>query len=614
MATTSTTSIDKANELIWQSRYSDSSAIVKKAESILKQAEKAKYAGGVANARLNIAAQAFYRSDNKTALKYLTEAFRWLDRNSREKGYVRALLIKGNIYESFGDYENTLNFWLEALKISGEIKDIESEGEACSQLGLIYTRLSNFPKALEFFNKGLKIREDLNDENAVASSLNRIGMVLRQTRKYDESLGYYFRSLGIRRRNKQESAIPWTLLGIANTYEDMKKYPEAADHYEQGMKGTDKRCRLQCMMGAGRVYSKLGDAEKAEERLEESLSMATELKSHVLIADAYYALATHYEHIKKPNKALNYIKRYMKAKEAYQSAEVQTRLSNIEVAHAIERSEQEKEIFRLKNVDLKEAYDIIEEKNHDITASINYASRIQRAILPSFKEIQGLDENIFVLYLPKDIVSGDFYWFSTVGDKLIIIAADCTGHGVPGALMSMLGISFLEEIINTNKITDPGLILDNLSREVVRALRQKGSFTDTKDGMDISICVVDKNANKLQFAGAYNNLYLVRKGVLNEYTADKLPIGYNEDPDKKFTTQLIDTQPEDLIYMYSDGYADQFGGANHKKFKYTTLKEKIIEIQNLPLREQRNRLERTFLEWKGKEDQTDDVMVIGYRL
>ena len=507
-----------------------------------------------------------------------------------------------------------MNFWLEALKISGEIKDIESEGEACSQLGLIYTRLSNFPKALEFFNKGLKIREDLNDENAVASSLNRIGMVLRQTRKYDESLGYYFRSLGIRRRNKQESAIPWTLLGIANTYEDMKKYPEAADHYEQGMKGTDKRCRLQCMMGAGRVYSKLGDAEKAEERLEESLSMATELKSHVLIADAYYALATHYEHIKKPNKALNYIKRYMKAKEAYQSAEVQTRLSNIEVAHAIERSEQEKEIFRLKNVDLKEAYDIIEEKNHDITASINYASRIQRAILPSFKEIQGLDENIFVLYLPKDIVSGDFYWFSTVGDKLIIIAADCTGHGVPGALMSMLGISFLEEIINTNKITDPGLILDNLSREVVRALRQKGSFTDTKDGMDISICVVDKNANKLQFAGAYNNLYLVRKGVLNEYTADKLPIGYNEDPDKKFTTQLIDTQPEDLIYMYSDGYADQFGGANHKKFKYTTLKEKIIEIQNLPLREQRNRLERTFLEWKGKEDQTDDVMVIGYRL
>jgi serine phosphatase RsbU (regulator of sigma subunit) len=614
MAIPSTTTIDKSNEAVWLSRYSDSASAIKKAESVLNQAERIKYHAGVANARLNIAALAFYKSDNKTSLRYLTEALRWFDKNRHDKGYVRALLIKGNIYESFGDYENTLNFWLEALNISAEIKDIESEGEACSQLGLIYTRLCNFQKALEFFDKGLKIREDLKDENAVASSLNRIGMVLRQTKKYEESLGYYFRSLGIRRRNKQESAIPWTLLGIANTYEDMKKYPEAADHYEQGMKGADKRCRLQCMMGAGRVYSMLGDPLKAEERLEESLRMAAELKSHVLIAEAHSALAAHYEHFKKPDKALKNFKKYLKSKEAYQSAEVQIKLSNIEVAHAIERSEKEKEIFRLRNVDLREAYDIIEEKNHDITASINYASRIQRAILPSFKEIQGLDENIFVLYLPKDIVSGDFYWFSAVGDKLILIAADCTGHGVPGALMSMLGISFLEEIINTNKITDPGLILDNLSREVVRALRQKGSFTDTKDGMDISICVVDKRANKLQFAGAYNNLYLIRKGVLNEYNADRIPIGYNEDPDKKFITNLIDTQPGDLIYMYSDGYADQFGGPNHKKFKYTSLKAKIIEIYKLPLKEQRNRLEKTFLEWRGAGEQTDDVMVMGYRL
>ena len=343
----------------------------------------------MANARLNIAALAFYRSDNKTALKYLTEALRWFDRNRLEKGYVRALLIKGNIYESFGDYENTLNFWLDALKASKEIKDIQSEGEACSQLGLIYTRLCNFPKALEFFNKGLKIREDLNDENAVASSLNRIGMVLRQTRKYEESLGYYFRSLGIRRRNKQESAIPWTLLGIANTYEDMKKYPEAVDFYEQGMNGADKRCKLQCMMGAGRVYSKLGEPQKAEEKLEESLQMAAELKSLVLIAEAHSALATHYENFKKHDKALKNFKKYLKAKESFQSSEVQSRLSNIEVAHAIEKSEQEKEIYRLRHVELKEAYDIIEEKNHDITASINYASRIQRAILPSVEGDKG---------------------------------------------------------------------------------------------------------------------------------------------------------------------------------------------------------------------------------
>lgn len=613
MAIPFSTSIDKSNETIWQSRYSDSAAVEKKAESVLKQAEKAKYPGGVANARLNIAALAFYRSDNKTALKFLTEALRWFDKNRLEKGYVRALLIKGNIYESFGDYENTLNFWLEALKGSKETNDIESEGEACSQLGLIYTRLCNFPKALEFFNKGLKIREDLNDENAVASSLNRIGMVLRQTKKFEESLGYYFRSLGIRRRNKQVSAIPWTLLGIANTYEDMKKYPESIEYYEQGIEGVDKRCKLQCMMGAGRVYSKLGDPEKAVERLEESLRMATELKSQMLIAEAHSALAVHYELFKKPDKALKNFKKYLKAKETFQSNEVQSKLSNIEVAHAIERSEQEKEIYRLRHVELKEAYDIIEEKNHDITASINYASRIQRALLPSVKEIKGLEEKIFILYLPKDIVSGDFYWFSTVDDKLLLIAADCTGHGVPGALMSMLGISFLEEIVNTNKITDTGLILDALRKEVERALHQKGQINEAKDGMDIAISVIDKKNNSMQFSGAYNNLYLVRDGDLLEYNADRMPIGYSDDKDKNFSSHFIETEPGDTIYMYSDGYADQFGGPDHKKFKYTALKNTILEINRLPLKIQRDRLEKKFLEWRGPDEQTDDVIVLGYR-
>jgi serine phosphatase RsbU (regulator of sigma subunit) len=614
MATPSSASIDKSNESIWQSRYSDSAAVVKKASTTLKQAEKSKYHGGVANAKLNIATLAFYRSDNKTALKYLTEALIWFGKNRLEKGYVRALLIKGNIYESFGDYENTLNFWLDALKASKEIKDIQSEGEACSQLGLIYTRLSNFPNALEFFNKGLKIREDLNDENAVASSLNRIGMVLRQTREYEESLAYYFRSLDIRRKNKQESAIPWTLLGIANTYEDMKKYPEAADFYEQGVKGTDKRCRLQCMMGAGRVYSKLGDPVRAEERLEESLKMAAELKSLVLIAEAHSALATHYELFKKPDKALKNFKKYLKAKDSFQSTEVQSRLSNIEVAHAIEKSEQENEIYRLRHVELKEAYDIIEEKNHDITASINYASRIQRAILPSVKEIRGLEKKIFILLLPKDVVSGDFYWFSTVGDKLILVAADCTGHGVPGALMSMLGISFLEEIIINNKITDTGLILDDLSSEVKRALHQKGNLYEAKDGMDIAISVIDRKRNTLQYSGAKNNLYLVRDGELSEYDADRMPIGYYDDPDKKFSSHNIDTKAGDLIYMYSDGYADQFGGTVHKKFKYTALKSLILEIHKLPLNEQRDMLEKRFLEWKGSEEQTDDVMVMGFKI
>jgi serine phosphatase RsbU (regulator of sigma subunit) len=606
--------IDRSNDLLWQSRFSDSPAVTKKAEGALKAAEAANYPKGIASAKLNIAAISFYRSDNKTALKYLAEAFRWFDKNRNENGYVRALLIKGNIHESFGDYENTLKYWLEALKASREINDTSSEGEASNQLGLIYSRLCNFQKSLEYFHEGLKIRKELGDENGAASSLNRIGMVLRQTKRYDDSLEYYFKSLDIRKKNKQTSAIPWTLLGIASTYEEMKKYPESIRYYELGLTGGDKRCTLQCLMGTGRVYTKTGEVQLAENRLLESLKMAKELKSLVLISEACSAIATYYELCDKPEKALKYYKQYIKTKESVQSTEVRSKLSNIEVSNAIEKSENEKEIYRLKHVDLKEAYNKIEEINKDITASISYASRIQRAILPEPREIKGLAENIFILLIPKDIVSGDFYWFSQVNDKLIVAAVDCTGHGVPGALMSMLGNSYLDEIVNNKEIIDPARILDELTGEVRKALRQKGEREEAKDGMDIALCVIDKKQNSLQYSGAYNNLWLVRKNELTEYPADRMPIGYYDDHNKRFSKHEISIRTGDLIYMFSDGYADQFGGPNTKKFKYAQLKEFILKINRKPLKDQKKILESSFLEWKGSNEQTDDVLVIGLKI
>ena len=606
--------IDVINDSLWKSRFDNSVKVATDAVKILKKAEIARYLRGMAYARLNIAAGNFLQSKNDIALKNLTESFQWFENNKKEKGYVRALLLKGNIHESFGDYEKTLNFWLEAYKTSVQIGDVESEGESCSQLGLIYSRLCNFQKALEYFNKGLKIREELGDENAVASSLNRIGMVLRQTKKYEESLEYYFRSLEIRKKNKQVSAIPWTLLGIANTYEDMKRYPESLDYYEEGMKGGDKRCTLQCMMGAGRVYSQTGDATHAEKRLKESLLMAQELNSMVLVAEAHSALAAHYELFKKPDKALKSFKQYLKARETFQSNEVQSKLSNIEVAHAVEKSEQEKEIYRLRHVELKSAYDLIEEKNRDITASINYASRIQRAMLPGPSDLKGLSSKSFILYLPKDIVSGDFYWFTRISGKLIIVAGDCTGHGVPGALMSMLGISFLEEIVNEREITESGQILNELRKEVQRALHQKGTKEEAKDGMDIALCVIDRSKKMVQYSGAYNSLYLIRNEELLEYPADRMPIGIFDLSDKSFTSQDFTLLPNDIIYMFSDGYADQFGGPNSKKFKYSALKELMIKIHNLPLKEQKKILESEFLKWKGANPQTDDVLIMGLRL
>ncbi len=606
--------IDEINARLWESRYDASPRALIEGSSVLAKAEKADYQKGIAYARLNIAVCSFLQSKNDMAQENLSEALTWFSNNPSEPGYSRALNLKGNLHESFGDYEKALQFCLEAHKLSTELKDLETEAETCSQLGLIYTRLCNFTKALEYYQEGLRIREEINDENAMASSLNRIGMILRLIKKYDESLAYYFKSLEIRRRNKLITSIPWTLLGIASTYEEMHKTSEALEFYEQGMIGGDIRCTLQCKMGSGRIFSITGSKDKAEERLQESLKIAQDLRAQSLVGEAYAGLANHYESTGKLEKALKNYKLYEKVRESIQSDEAKNRLRNIEISYAIEKSEHEKEIYRLRHVELKKAYDIIDENNKYITSSINYASRIQYAMLPDLSEIEGLSKNCFILYLPKEIVSGDFYWFNSSDGKLIAVVGDCTGHGVPGALMSMLGISFLEEIVNNRSIADSGQILDELRKEVQRALHQKGNRDEAKDGMDISICVIDKTKNSLQFSGAYNNLYLIRNSELNEYHADRMPIGIFELSDKKFSTQNVPIIQDDIIYMFSDGFADQFGGPHRKKYKYNTLKSFLLKINKLPLPEQRHKLEKEFFDWKGNYPQIDDVLIMGLRI
>jgi serine phosphatase RsbU (regulator of sigma subunit) len=605
------TKIDELNIRLWKNRYDNPAEVINQSSSILIQTEKAGYLKGSSYSRLNIAVCSFLQSKNDVTQENLSEALLWFSNNPSEPGYSRALNLKGNLFESFGDYENALQFCLLARKLSIEINDRETEAETCSQLGMIYTRLCNFMKALEYFSESLKIREEIHDENAIASSLNRLGMIMRLIKKYNESLEFYEKSLQIRRRNNQPASIPWTMLGIASTYEEMHKTPEALEYYQSGMQGGDIRCSLQCIMGTGRILSITGHTDKAEEKLQESLKMAKKVKFLSLVAEAYASLANHYKSTGQYKKALKNHILYHKAKESVLSEEAQSRLRNVEISYAIEKSEKEKEIFRLRHVELKKAYEIIEEKNKDITAGINYASRIQRAILTNPDEITGLSNKCFILYLPKEIVSGDFYWFTRTGEKLIMAVGDCTGHGVPGALMSMLGISFLEEIVNHRKITQSGDILNELRKEIQRALHQRGNREDARDGMDISIVVINSIKNIIQYSGAYQNLYMIHDDKLIEYQADRMPIGIFELSDKNFTTQIISSKAGDFIYMFSDGYADQFGGPDHKKYNRSSLKNLLLKIHKMPLSIQKQVLEKEFNDWKGEHVQIDDVLVVG---
>lgn len=278
----------------------------------------------------------------------------------------------------------------------------------------------------------------------------------------------------------------------------------------------------------------------------------------------------------------------------------------------------------------------IEKIHHEISESINYATHLQQSILPDKKLLDKYLSDNFILFKPKDKVSGDFYWWTQVKNHTIITAADCTGHGVPGAFMSMLGISFLREIVQKEQITNSGEILNRLRTEVIKALKQKGELGEQKDGMDMAIVSINHETNVMQFSGANNPLYIVKSrkvkveskmaNAIKEFELDELSTFklYELRPDKmpiaiyekmnKFTTHEIQIEKGDIIYMFSDGYADQFGGTKGKKFKYKPFKRLLLENANKPMPEQKEYLNTVFKNWKGSFEQIDDVVVLGLKI
>jgi serine phosphatase RsbU (regulator of sigma subunit) len=271
---------------------------------------------------------------------------------------------------------------------------------------------------------------------------------------------------------------------------------------------------------------------------------------------------------------------------------------------------QKDEIEKQRDLAAAQRDQIAYQKKH-ITDSIIYAKRIQTALIPSLELFSDKLEH-FVLYKPLAIVSGDFYWVSSQGNVQVIITADCTGHGVPGAFMSMLGVTLLNEIVNGKHILMPDQIIENLRQGVIKSLKQVAEEDSIKDGMDIAVCLVDFDKNKLWFSGANNPLYLVRGGELIHYRADKMPVAihYRMTP---FTLYEIDLKKGDAFYTFSDGFADQFGGPKERKFMSAQLKETLVAMSGKPMLQQGERLNEIFEEWRGNNPQVDDVTLIGVR-
>ncbi|MBI2968419.1 MAG: tetratricopeptide repeat protein [Bacteroidetes bacterium] len=517
---------------------------------------------------------------------------------------------------AFENYSRAIGLW-EKL---GEKREL---GMSLEGLALAHEKLGSRQKTLEILLKAKYLYIETNDKIGLASVSNNIASLYLSMKKYNEAVGNAKNSLRLSRELNYPENIKDAALTLSKIYEEQNMIHEALEYYKLYKQFGDSILNQTTVKQITEMQGKYESEKKEKEilllRKDRQIQMAEATRQRIIrnsfIAAAFLSLIL----------AIVLFNRY----KIKQRANKQLKEHN--------------EQIRLQK-------DLIAQQKQDMTDSIEYAGNIQRAVLPSLEEFKSLFPDSFILYKPRDIVSGDFYWIAkiengnpdryreSVGENemkenvsfslrpsfsssVLLCVADCTGHGVPGAFMSMLCNALLNETVTDNRITDPDKIFDEVRNGIITALKQKGRIGENKDGMDAILLRIftspedgpDPGA-RMEVSSANNPVYLVRNGILSEYKPDRFPVGFYEGEIKPFSLNKMLLSKGDMLYLFTDGYEDQLGGEKQKKFKSSRLKELLISISGKPLDTQNNILEKTLLEWRGSGEQTDDVTAIGIRI
>ncbi len=552
----------------------------------------------------------------------------------REAAIAHDLLAR--IADAYGEYGQGMDEVLKGLEEVERVDDPELKGELLASKGNLLNRTGAHDAAIRELEEALSIRKEQGDEKAIASALNLLGRSYTMNGEPEKGLVYYEEVRELRERIGDEGGLPWTFLGMGTAYEKAQRYGEALQHFDRALTmdgGDHPVLQLLVRTGKARCLEAMEQTEEAVREAEEALERAEELDSDPLRCEALEALYRVEKKAGVSEKALEYLERYQEYRERVLRASEKDRIRCQEEAFQAEKKEKEAEIQRLRNVELKEAYEVLDLRNKEIRDSLNYASRIQQGLLPEEQELERLFPEHFILFRPLELVSGDFYWAGDAGEgeeeRRFFVAADCTGHGVPGAFMSLLAISFLNELIHDKGLRSPAAILDQLRDRVIRTLNPTNSVErETRaDGMDLTLIAYLPKKGVLEFSGANNPLYLIRRKEasipedvdrsmegedreLHEFRTDRQPVGISE-RSEPFTERRLTVEPEDRVFLLSDGMPDQFGGEKGKKFKYRRLKSNLLELSDRTMKEQRRILEERFYEWCNGYEQVDDVILAG---
>ncbi len=617
------------------------------------------------------------QGNTEKALKYYDEIERY---TYITKDTNRRAMIYGNIavlYKNNGKLKEALEFNFKALELAEKTKNPLQVATTLGNIGVVYKHLNEYEKAESYYNRTIEIHEQTGNSKGLARTYNNLGIIARHRKQYDKALDYYKQSLQIAQDLDMKESVVSAMTNMAVILKEQDKLEEAEDLLLEALPLAEK---LKYKKNTININSTLAGLYISKKRynesvpyLEATMQSAEEMDSDRFKENAHQNYYRYHEGLGNHKEALSHFRDYIKyrdkvynldSKEEALEQEIKFEYKTKKISDSIEFSkqkevnelmikQQESELqtqrtlqialvvilllimifalfmfnrFRIthrqKNT-IETQKKVVDEKNREISDSINYAKRIQEAILPSRYVFNEVMSNGFVIFKPKDVVSGDFYWIEEAHGMTFIAAADCTGHGVPGALVSVICSSALSKVLLEEGVKEPAEIL-NRTRELIINKFQKNEDR-VNDGMDISLCAIDKANMTLHWSGANNPLWIIRSNEngnheLKEIKADKQPIGVYENQ-KPFTNHVIELKYNDTLYMFSDGFPDQFGGKDQesrktggKKYKSKPFKNFLMNIQDTPIKLQQEKIENEFYNWKGDLKQVDDVCIIGIRI
>ncbi len=619
-------------------------------------------------------------SKHYEAPSYADSLYEVVIEKSEKVNYIKGIALAekglGVVDDVRGKQEESLVHYKKSFEAFMEIKDSLNAFKSVFNEGMIYRKLKQIELAKDAFKKAAVVFENYDFEYGVVLCDVNIGIIHFDSKQYRTALGHFKEAYG-KMKNLGGSDVN-LLMNMGNCYYKLQEKDSAFFYldkaYEMALATKHYQSFATMQNTLGHLYLDRKQFDKAENLYLSALKFAEDKEQWSSVASIQMSLGKLYREKGVFEKAYDYLRKGVKLKDSIANKDFELELSEKEAV--IQNEKKKHEIALLEEKDklaqeeihfareirlylsivlvlilciaillffqskrrrsmnkvLSDKNEQIEEQHKEITDSINYAKQIQTALLTSDAEWSKISHDFFVLFKPKDVVSGDFFWALEHEEEglSIWVAADCTGHGVPGAFMSMLGIGFLNEIIIENKVLEADEILNKLREKIISALQQKNVNTQRKDGIDMSLCIWNKKKNELVYAGANNPIYVVRnKSMLKpetelkeentdfgliEYAPDKMPVGAHTDELKAFNQTLVQLEKGDMIYSFTDGYADQFGGKSGKKYKYKQFRQYLLSLSSIPANEQKQKLDEEFESWKGELEQIDDVCVIGVRV